>query len=68
MPSNYLLDLTSRFVIMETRKRSLNFWGVRVGSNPLTNVFIDLSVREKMVSMPARVQDALSFFRRQTFV
>jgi len=43
---------------METQVSSLIFWGARVGSNPLTNVFTDLSVRDKMVCKPALEQDA----------
>lgn len=58
MLSNFRLDLDPEFVIIQSRFRSLNFWGAWGGSNPLTNVFTDLSVREKVVSKPAREQDA----------
>jgi len=56
--SNLKLDLDPEFVTMKARYRSLNFWGAWDGSNPLTNIFTDLSVCEEVVSMPAREQDA----------
>jgi len=56
--SNFILDLDPEIVTIQSRFRSLNFWGAWGGSNPLTNVFTDLSVREKMVSKPALEQEA----------
>lgn len=56
--SNFGLDFNPDIAIIKPRYRSLNFWGARGDFDPLTNVYFDLSLREKVVCKPAHEQDA----------